>query len=336
MMAGSDPINSPLGRVFAPQPAIYLGLIIVAIVAFAAYGFRNGSLFGCQPPVDEKKEFVAYCGAKDYGDYDHGAFWFDLEPAAVSAAAGSETLFIGNSRMQFALSSETTRARFAASGHSYYLLGFAFDGNYNFFGPLLQRVRPGARAYVVNLDLFFEPEASQVARAVMHGPDAASRYGRKRALQRAHFIGCTWLHALCGRDLAFYRAYDTGSWRFSGGRKFPAAQVSYDGQVDAGTLAAYLEVARQYLDALPVAPECQVLTMVATAATPLGTARELARLLDRPFIAPQPGHLMTFDGSHLDQESADLWTAAFLDEAMPRITACLEGTTAQAPTPGRQ
>jgi hypothetical protein len=40
----------------------------------------------------------------DYGDYKHGAFWFDLEPAAVNFARNAD----GNSRIQIALSTPAT------------------------------------------------------------------------------------------------------------------------------------------------------------------------------------------------------------------------------------
>ena len=35
---------------------------------------------------------------RSYGDYDHGAIWFGLEPAADAAAANAQVLFLGNSR----------------------------------------------------------------------------------------------------------------------------------------------------------------------------------------------------------------------------------------------
>jgi hypothetical protein len=43
----------------------------------------------------------------------------------------------------------------------------------------------------------------------------------------------------------------------------------------------------------------------------------------RDFIAPSLDGLLTFDGSHLDEPSAERWSAAFFEEAGPRIAKCL-------------
>ncbi len=70
------------------------------------------------------------------------------------------------------------------------------------------------------------------------------------------------------------------------------------------------------------------LTMVPTVNTRIGTARAIAQGLGRDLIAPELEGLNTFDESHLDQESAQRWSAAFLSAAGPEIQKCLADPSA--------
>jgi hypothetical protein len=62
--------------------------------------------------------------------------------------------------------------------------------------------------------------------------------------------------------------------------------------------------------------------MVPTVNTPIGTARAVAKALGRPFVAPTPRGLQTFDASHLDSVSAERWSDAFLTDAAAGIRKC--------------
>jgi hypothetical protein len=65
----------------------------------------------------------------------------------------------------------------------------------------------------------------------------------------------------------------------------------------------------------------------------VGTAKAVADALGLPLIAPELTDLQTFDRSHLDGQSAERWSAAFLEAAGPRIRACVDGRAAD-PRPG--
>jgi hypothetical protein len=266
---------------------------------------------------------VAYCGSTNYGDYDYGAFWFNLEPVATTAATEADVLFIGNSRTQFGLSSEFTNNWFATAKATHYLLGFAYDGNYWFTEPLLHRLQPKARAYVVNLDLFFEPEPTEPARVVMHDASASARYRRKKLWQATQLFVCSTFRALCGQEAAFFRSRVTGSWQIEGGQ-FVGAPVSYDRNIDPDVRQRYITTGRRFLDALPVPAECQILTVVPAVGTPIGTAEAIASALGRTLIVPEVDALHLFDGSHLDPPSSERWSQAFLTEVTPHIARCLE------------
>jgi len=317
-----------LGLVIS-RPALYMAIVSLVVISAAAYGFRTTSLFACQPTNNDASDYVAYCESTGYADYDYGAFWFDLEPSAVRAVDQADVLFLGNSRLQFALSSHFASDWFTTAGATYYLLGFAYDGNYLFAEPLLSRISPDASVYVVNLDLFFEPQPTPPARTVMYSPAAEDRYRQKRQAQRVHSFVCSSVPAICGQAAAIYRSRLTGAWRVGGG-PFTGAPVTYDTKSNERVVEAYVTAARRFLQDLPVAPECQVLTIVPTVATPIATAREIADSLGRQLVAPDVGGLETYDGSHLDTRSANAWSQAFLQDASGQIRQCIDARSADS------
>src|SRR4051812_30934064 len=38
--------------------------------------------------------FMAYCGSDEYGDYEHGAYYYDLEPEAVKSMQAAKVVFV--------------------------------------------------------------------------------------------------------------------------------------------------------------------------------------------------------------------------------------------------
>src|SRR6185312_4390360 len=105
-------------------PLLYT-LAIFAVTA-ATFGFhlRRDGIFACTASLYEGDSYLGCCGGTAYGDYDHGAFWFDLEPDARHHAAAADVLFVGNSRLQFGFSAPALGHWFSANDLNYYLLGF--------------------------------------------------------------------------------------------------------------------------------------------------------------------------------------------------------------------
>jgi hypothetical protein len=318
-------------RVIVPKPGLHVSIVLAVALVASVYGFREQSLLACPASGYGSDVYLAYCGSTGYGDYDYGAFWFGLERKATTAAAEAKVLFIGNSRMQFGLSSGATSTWFSSEGVTHYLLGFAYDGNYRFVGPLLAKLRPKARVYVINLDLFFEEEDRPPAKAVMRDSSAPTRYGRKRQWQAVHRSVCSSLPAICADNAAFFRSRDTGSWHLAGRGTFTSEPASFDESVDLKMVNAYTAAGERFLASVPVRPECQILTMVPTVNTSIGTAKAIATALKRPLIAPQLTDLETFDQSHLDTTSAERWSQAFLVEAGPLIHRCLAQSAERVP-----
>ena len=141
--------------VLAARSGLYTFLVLAMALGFGAYSLRKYLILSCPASGYASDGYLGYCGATSYGDYDHGAIWFGLEPAATAAAANAQVLFLGNSRMQFGFSSKATADWFSSHSESYYLLGFSHDENYSFEAPLVRKLRPRAKVYVINIDLFF-------------------------------------------------------------------------------------------------------------------------------------------------------------------------------------
>src|SRR5215468_2498693 len=67
---------------FARRPTMYIFVILVTTPVGYIYQLRTQTIFACPANFYDSDHYIAYCGAGGYGEYDHGAFWFDLEPSA--------------------------------------------------------------------------------------------------------------------------------------------------------------------------------------------------------------------------------------------------------------
>ena len=151
-------MNATPGRPEAPSTSkrrwapelLYVCVIIACMLGAYAYSIRGQSIFSCPATGYSADSYLAYCHATHFGDYDHGAFWFDLEPGVRPAATKADALFLGNSHMQFAFSTDQTDVWFAEARVPYYLMGFAYWENHLFEAPLMQRVGTRAKVFYVS------------------------------------------------------------------------------------------------------------------------------------------------------------------------------------------
>jgi hypothetical protein len=309
---------------------LYVLLIVFASAAGFAYGVRDKGIFACQAVDPASDRYLGICNVDNYGDYDHGAFWYSLEPAAVEAAARAEVLFIGNSRLQFGLSAPELDGWFVRKSIDYYLLGFSHNENYLFFDPLLEKLNPQASLIILNVDNFFEDRLSGPADTLMHSSDALNRYRQKRLWQRIHRRICWPAKFICGHDLSFIRSRENGTWIFKGDDLLDIMatrdrSVSYDSAVDQETVLRNVARARDFFDQFSLEPGCIVLTNLPKSAISTGTAEAIAVLLGLPLVAPTISGLHTFDLSHLDPESASRWSSEFIRLLGPHVEKCVDG-----------
>jgi hypothetical protein len=271
---------------------------------------------------------VSDCTATSYGDYDHGAFWFGLEPQAQRAAAEADVLVVGSSRLQFAFGGTATASWFSALGVRHYLLGFSHSETVVFFGPLLSKIRPRAKVYVINVDRFFDDRVSPPTEQILQGRDILARYEEKRTWQALHKAVCAALPVACGNSFVVYRTRETGVWQRMGSGPFQTEQVSDGRPSKVERWDEYATLGEKFLAQLPVDRSCVILTIVPTVETKRAEAMAIAAKLGHDLLAPQIDGLSTFDGSHLDEASGERWSAAFLREAGPRIRKCVDAVQA--------
>lgn len=323
------PRGDPAATRESLRPGLYALIVICALVAAFVFKERTQGIFACPDAATGGDYYLAYCNALAFGDYDRGAFWLALEPEAREAASAADVLFLGSSRMQFAFSTNATTAWFSRAGASFYLLGFSHTEDVVFTEPLLASLKPHARVYVINVDRFFDDRETPPTREILHNKNVRSRYRKKQFWQLPHRLLCGTLPFLCGRNISFVRFRRDGTWKLRGTGPFKATGVA-DGQaMDRQKWPKYEQIAREFVARLPVDRNCIVLTLVPSKETKNGEARAIADSLGLPLIAPRPAGLRTFDSSHLNPPSAQLWSSAFFEAAGEQIKECLGTRTSR-------
>jgi len=320
--------------VFAIRPAIYICLVLAGVIASYVYWTRTRTIFACEATLYSSDRYVAYCNASGYGDYEHGAFWFDLEHSAQTFARNADVLFLGSSRTQFAFSTTTTADWFSAAAARYYLFGFLDYEGVTFAEQLLRQVKPKARVYVIDVEGgdYFRQWESPMAQAVMHDPAEGMVYERKRLWQRVHESVCKVLPIFCGHQYAFFRSRATGAYDLDIGHYRPTnAPVSYDPVINDDVVKRNTAVATEFLSHLRVQKKCVILTTIPMVETKIGNAKAIAAALGEDLVMPEIQELLTFDGTHMEKKSAERWSSAFFQAAGPKIRSCLEGQQASPP-----
>jgi hypothetical protein len=311
---------------------VYICIVLVASLGSYGHWIRTRSIFACTADGYTADRYLANCNATGYADYEHGAFWFGLEPSAQNFARDADVLFLGNSRVQFAFSTSSTADWFSAASARYYLLGFTYFDGVSFADALLRRIRPKAKVYVINLDDFFRQWESPPAKAVMHDPGARTRYETKRLWQSVHERGCKLAPAFCRHEISIFRSRETGTYsRYGNFLRDNITPVSYDQVISEDVVKSNTAAAIDFLSRLPVQKKCVILTMTPTVGTKIGNVKAIAAALGKVLVTPEIPGLQTFDESHLDRPSAERWSQAFFRAAGPDLRSCLDERGASRP-----
>ena len=310
--------------VLATRPTSYVCIILVVAVASCLYQLRTHTIFSCQAAGYNTDRFLAYCHGPNYADYEHGAFYFDLEPRVDDYIRNADVLFFGDSRLQVALSTAATADWFSSASARYYLLGFSYFENEVFAEELLRRIRPRAQVYVINVDQFFDRSESPPVKTILHDPAAQHRYEVKRLWQRVHEPICKSFAALCGNKFVIFRSRETGAYYTKGAAEWKITPVSYDQGIDRDVVSRNTAAAAGFLSHFAQG-KCVILTMVPFVGTKIGDANAIATGLGMKLVTPGIVEgLRTYDGYHLDQPSAQRWSQAFFKAAEPELQSCLE------------
>jgi hypothetical protein len=230
--------------------------------------------------------------------------------------------------MQFGFSTPATREWFGTYSTAHYLLGFSHTENTVFAAPLLAKLSPRARVYIINAEGFFDDRVTPPVAEIFHSGDSEREYRVKKLWQPLHLAVCGTLPAICGGDVAFLRDRRNGHWRVGFSIELPVTGVA-DTPPDDDVLPQRIKaLAEEFVANLPVERNCVLLTIVPSPATARVEARAIADAVGAAFIAPESSGLQTFDGSHLDQPSAQRWAHDFFSVAGPLIRRCLDNRVA--------
>lgn len=161
------------------------------------------------------------------GHVDHHVHYFGLDRDAIDALSRADVLFLGNSRLMFALRPAVLDPYFRARGLRYYAMGFGFREGDRFPLEVLRRFDVWPPVVVVNADGFFGTGLSEWAANVVEDSrfDAMKRWWESEVtheVRRAvHRVAPNWLDVFGrpglpdGDEFIAYRSRRNGTWRVS-------------------------------------------------------------------------------------------------------------------------
>lgn len=277
--------------------------------------------------------FLAYC-ENSFGDYEHAAYSLDLEPHAVESLKKADVVALGSSLIQFALSTESVRRYFDQRGLHHYLFGFGYNEGGVFPLSIISRLDMNAKVYVIHAFQVFGPHISTVAEQAKGLTGLVQNVRRKAGAKIARLI-CKAM--TCGGTAAFYRYRADGHWLWQGVLRNPIGPTAIP---DAGLpkISPPTDVekssAARVINMLHIKPGCAIITATPRAdVDQLDYAAEIARAVGATFIAPRLSGLRSIDAAHLDQESAERWSTAFLRAAADTIERCTKVSETQEKAP---
>ncbi|MEM7377237.1 MAG: hypothetical protein AAF460_06985 [Pseudomonadota bacterium] len=316
-----------------PQRYLRSFLVVFALAGAVVFVWARSDLFPwigpCNGTAYGADHYLAYCEYGRYGDYEHGALLYNLEPDAVAAIKRAELLFLGNSRTQYTFSSEPVVRSLTDAGIPWYAMGFGFGAKSEIPDAMFDVHGLQPRMLVINADPFFNDEARGISAKILAGSDETrSEYARKRWLQDLHQRLCAdWGESvfaglLCGTSPTLFRSRSNGTWIVDHYRPDRHIAVTYSDHL-LDELDPTAEAAEAFLTRVGVARDCIVLTVLPQRPTPLAFGKALAERLDLAFVSPELDDLWTIDASHMDVESNIRWSTAFMQGIAPILSRCL-------------
>lgn len=279
---------------------------------------------GNQPSADA---YIAYCLDRDYGDFEHEAFYFDLNHTG-RALAETQVLFLGNSKLQYAFSRDNVAPFFDERSTRFLLMGFGHGEQSRFPQMVLERNPARPALVVINVDPFFTDGITEPAAFPAQHPIAGYIDALFKSLIQVPraWICQKWpTPALCEGQPAMMRSEITGQWNVASFKPDPDPPfpVQAPAPIADEALRQWLARAKVIAPAFlkTVNARCVVFIAVPSDA---GTvyAELLAAELGVRFIGPEAAGLTTIDRIHLDGKSAIAWSDAFLRDLDPIGRAC--------------
>lgn len=313
---------------------VYIAVfLVVAGISGLAYRAIDRTLtsLGCFQPLPFGR-FMAYCSSPGFGDYEHGVYYYGLQPDAIEHLRKASVLFFGTSRAQIALSTNTLAHFFDVRRIRPYLMGFGYDEPGAFPLALIKKHQLKPDAIVILADPFFRDRTTGHVRVSSKDwfrwrvITELYEYTMKRGMIAVGTTVCGLWPSRCAPAWAsVYRSSRDGIWQtlaFDYSKRSPVAGEA-SATYTAAMAATDLPFAERFIAATGVARGCVVLS---AAPGPLVNSdayvTEMARLLGVRVALPKLAGLTSFDGNHLSPESAERWSAALLQEIGGTLEDC--------------
>lgn len=321
----SDTSRRPAG-VFAAAFLLLVGVTYGAWLTLPGFAGQVRNISLALRPDDP-----SYYLAHDRGGHlDHHVLYHALDAEAMARLKSAEVLFVGNSRLMFALRPEVLSPWAADHGITYYAFGFGYRDGDAWALELIRKHDLRPRVVVVNVDGFFARPLSAGAQRVRRD----TRFGARKlqfegelshdARRFVHRIIPNWLDLYgrpgfpSGNEFIAYRSRRDGAWDVS---PWPAAAMpapSVDFQVEAvGPRIG--DAARAFKAELDARGSRMVLTYVPTPDDSGGNPAAIGAMLGVPVVALGVGGLTSHDGSHLSEESAVTWSRRLVEDLAPHL-----------------
>lgn len=277
-----------------------------------------------RPPDD------SYLAHDRGGHVDHHVLFFGTDAEALDHMRRARVLFVGNSRLMFALQARVARPFFDQLGLPFYALGFGFNEGDRFPLGIIERHDLRPDVVVVNVDGFFGMGLSEWAHQVV----IDTPFGARKRLWEAeaahttrrvvHQVVPNWID-LFGRpgfdrggEFIAYRSRRDGTWTVSPwprGTTLVSPPPLDEPPLGEGEIAS----AHRFAEALARRGARLVLTSVPAPTRAGGGPAVFASLLDAPLVAPPSRGYTTYDGSHLSEASALEWARALMADLEPHL-----------------
>jgi hypothetical protein len=314
------------GVIFGATLSLLVGVTLGAWLSIPGLEGRVRNISLAQRPPDP-----AYYLAHDRGGHlDHDVLYHGTDAEALANLKNADVLFVGTSRLMFALRSRVLTPWAAGHGITYYAFGFGYREGDEWALELIRKHDLRPRLVVVNVDGFFARPLSPGARRTKRD----SMFGaRKRVLEGEiahdarrylHQVIPNWIDLYgrpgfpFGNEFIAYRSRRDGIWAISPwpAPSMPAASVDFQAEEVGPRIG---DAARAFKAELDARGSRMVLTFVPTPDASGGNPVAIGAMLDVPVVGMDVDDLTSHDGSHLSEESAVTWSRRLTHDLDPHL-----------------
>ena len=315
-----------LAAVFALALGSLAGLTQVAWLTVPGFAgrVRHIQVAGRPPGPD-------YYLAHDRGGHlDHHVLYHGIDAEALARLKQADILFVGTSRMMFAIRSRVVTPWAVAHGVTYYALGFGHRDGDEWVLEIIRKHDLRPKLVVVNVDGFFGRARSEWAERVRKDSTFGARKAQlegewgHEARRAIHRVMPNWIDLYgrpgfpFGNEFIAYRSRENGTWVIS---PWPAATMDAPA-ADYATEAVGPRIgdpARAFKAEMDRRGARMVLTHVPTPDATGGNPVAIGELLGVPVVGMDVDGLTSHDGSHLSEESAVFWSRRLVQDLRPHL-----------------